>query len=72
MSRPEIKAAKRPSQGVEFLGGRPNLVCNISKDEKNTWLFRGCVEDELYGDYFINHEMRIPIKQPCVNGKNNL
>ncbi len=35
--------------------------------KKGPWLvglYRGWTTTQLYGDYFINHEIRIPIKQP--------
>ena len=37
-------------------------------NEKTLWLFLGFIGDEILpsyvGEYFINHEIRIPIKQP--------
>ena len=40
-------------------------------NEKNTGylLYIGDYTTQLYGDYFINHEIRIPINQPGFNGK---
>ena len=32
-------------------------------------LYIGEYTTQLCGDYFINHEIRIPIKQPGFNGK---
>ena len=32
-------------------------------------IFGGCHPTQLYGDYFINHEIRIPIKLPGFHGK---
>ena len=40
--------------------------------KKGPWLvglYTGWKTTQLYGDYFIHHEIRIPINQPGFNGK---
>ncbi len=56
-----------------FLGRWSNLTSIFFKwAMKETWLvvwYRGWQTTQLCGDYRINSEIRIPIKQPGFNGK---
>ena len=46
-------------------------VIQVSNEKNLGWLgyTRDYVTTQLYRDYFINHEIRIPINQPGFHGK---
>ena len=48
-----------------------SLTEQLSHETKNWWLrvYRGWNPTQMYRDYFINHDVRIPINQPGFHGR---